>query len=490
MSQEKSTRRGTRRCDVQRCGISHAFAGMAIALLVLVLMISAASASNIDQTWYFTKDMATAAGGTSPYGPYYMYLSKDYPASPSCPTNDPLPQAGKYIYWVAFSYIGNGHFLADEWNFTINSHSSNTDNIYVDVGVWNSTTLNFTSYGSGNYYDPNGIPAKTPIPITASVGEFNVTGSDQFLCVRLSINETGSFGINHCECSVLNTYLTIGDRVWDDCTNFNYNGVQDAGEPGVPNVNVSIYYGGDIEGAVPDAWTFVNNTTTDENGSYLFEELVPGWYYLEFDYTNATGGPWGGWTLQDQGGNDTKDSDVNATGTTDPFYTLSGEINLTVDAGLIGCNSSIGDFVWDDCSGDLGYYDGIQQNDENGVQGVNVSVYNSTKSWVNTTTTNGTGYYNFINLTPGVYYLEFELPDGYSGWTLKDQGGDDTKDSDVNATGWTGPITLGCCEQNLTLDAGLLPAEPCPPIPEMGTVVLFSVGLFTLAGYAVVRRRR
>jgi hypothetical protein len=150
--------------------------------------------------------------------------------------------------------------------------------------------------------------------------------------------------------------------------------------------------------------------------------------------------------------------------------------------------SMIGDFVWLDCNVS-GFYDGIQQPDEPGVHAVNVSLYTGTGSLVNTTTTNESGYYSFTNLNSGEYYLVFELPDGYK-WTLQDQGANDSIDSDVNAsTSRTINITLAYGEKNMTWDAGLA-SVPCLPVPEEDTVVLFSAGLLTLAGYLVVRRRK
>jgi hypothetical protein len=265
------------------------------------------------------------------------------------------------------------------------------------------------------------------------------------------------------------TITLLGDYVWED---LDVDGIQDAGEPGIPNFTVNLY---DDTGN-----TLLQTTTTNETGYYNFT-VSSGNYTLQFvapaNYT---------FTLQNAGTDDTIDSDANETGWTG-VISISDQPDYTWDAGLYQY-ASLGDFVWDDCSV-LGYYDGIQQANETGVPTVNVSLYNSTKSLVTTTTTNGMGYYNFTNLTPGVYYLWFERPDVYSGWTLQDQGGDDAKDSDVNATGWTGPITLNSGETNLTLDAGLW-AEPCPPIPEMDTLALFSLGLLTLTGYVVLRRRR
>jgi len=60
----------------------------------------------------------------------------------------------------------------------------------------------------------------------------------------------------------------IGDLVWCDD---NGNGVQDDGEPGIPDVTVNLECVDD-EGAV----IATASTTTDENGAYLFSDVPPG----------------------------------------------------------------------------------------------------------------------------------------------------------------------------------------------------------------------
>ena len=57
--------------------------------------------------------------------------------------------------------------------------------------------------------------------------------------------------------------LSIGDTVFED---YNNNGVQDAGEPGIQNVPVALY---DSTGT-----TVLQSTTTDANGIYTFTGLT------------------------------------------------------------------------------------------------------------------------------------------------------------------------------------------------------------------------
>ncbi|MCP3880114.1 MAG: DUF11 domain-containing protein, partial [Sulfitobacter sp.] len=112
----------------------------------------------------------------------------------------------------------------------------------------------------------------------------------------------------------------IGNYVWDDV---NTNGVQDAGEAGVSNITVNLL---NSTGGV------VAVTTTDASGLYQFI-AVPDTYAVEFtDIPTNTS-----FTLQDSPAtNDMADSDANASGLVAPFTVSAGEINDTIDAGLVG----------------------------------------------------------------------------------------------------------------------------------------------------------
>lgn len=65
----------------------------------------------------------------------------------------------------------------------------------------------------------------------------------------------------------------IGDFVWDD---LNSNGCQDAGEPGIPGVEVDLYSGCGVIGSP------IATTTTDSTGHYGFSGLCPGDYTVSF----------------------------------------------------------------------------------------------------------------------------------------------------------------------------------------------------------------
>ena len=229
---------------------------------------------------------------------------------------------------------------------------------------------------------------------------------------------------------------SLGDRVWHDT---NSDGVQDAGELGVPGVQVVLY------DAVHN--TPVATTTTDANGLYHFINLRPGDYSVQFNlpagYVRSP---------QDQGSNDVTDSDADpVTGRTIATNLASGENDPTWDAGIYQL-AALGDRVWLDIDGD-----GVQDAGEPGVQGVPVVLYHAQRGIpVLTTTTDATGFYGFDALNPGQpYTVVFGLPSGYS-FTAPNVGGNDAADSDADrVTGVSQMIVLQPGEHNPTVDAGL-----------------------------------
>lgn len=64
---------------------------------------------------------------------------------------------------------------------------------------------------------------------------------------------------------------SIGSIVWID---YNKDGIQDNGEPGVPNITVNLYLCAD--------GSSVATTTTDTQGNYLFENVGEDNYYIKF----------------------------------------------------------------------------------------------------------------------------------------------------------------------------------------------------------------
>lgn len=112
--------------------------------------------------------------------------------------------------------------------------------------------------------------------------------------------------------------------------------------------------------------------------------------------------------------------------------------------------ASIGDFVWNDLN-----RNGVQDEDENGIAGVTVELYEfGGTTLIATTTTDENGFYQFTDLMLGQYQAKFILPSGYA-FSSQDQGDNDEKDSDADpTTGQTACIILAG-QEDLKWDAGM-----------------------------------
>lgn len=112
----------------------------------------------------------------------------------------------------------------------------------------------------------------------------------------------------------------------------------------------------------------------------------------------------------------------------------------------------VGNYVWEDLNGN-----GMQDNGEFGVPDVLVTLLDASGVIVDTTMTSADGFYMFFSVPSGDYMLVFTPSDGY-GFTLKDSGGDDTKDSDAYEDGTTELFTTTGAPAGMW-DAGLVEQE-------------------------------
>jgi hypothetical protein len=127
--------------------------------------------------------------------------------------------------------------------------------------------------------------------------------------------------------------LCLGDYVWYDD---NRNGCQDEGEMGAAGVEVNLWVG-------CEPVEIIATTTTDENGMYMFCDLEPGDYTVQFVAPD-------GYEFCEQyaaGCGPESDSNAGMDGITD-CVTLVDQDDLTIDAGLCmppveeGCTYTIG----------------------------------------------------------------------------------------------------------------------------------------------------
>ncbi|MEZ4884190.1 MAG: SdrD B-like domain-containing protein [Chitinophagales bacterium] len=229
---------------------------------------------------------------------------------------------------------------------------------------------------------------------------------------------------------------SLGDFVWLD---ENKNGTQGGNEEGIEGVTVTLYNA--------DTDEELATTSTDENGFYLFTELPDGNYYVVFEGIDSMER-----TEADKGGNDAKDSDADENGQSHTVTLEGGDNDLTIDAGYYFV-TNLGDFVWLDVD-----RDGIQDEGEQGIEGVTVTLYNATNNQaLDATTTDENGFYLFEDLDAGEYYIVFGEVQGYL-LSPANEGGNDAKDSDADENGQSQTVTLALGNSDLTIDAGFFPA--------------------------------
>src|SRR5690606_10438064 len=203
------------------------------------------------------------------------------------------------------------------------------------TGNGTAVDLTTTTDGTGMYMFGNLFPGIYKLTFVEPSGfEFTYSNqgaddsrdSDADESNGMTVTETlvsGEYNDTY-DAGLVNTGNTkIGDFAFFDC---NENGIQDDDENGLPGVPV-VLNGTDGGGNAVN-----RNTTTDATGYYIFENLRPGNYRVTFGFPVSPTGL--AYTQMDQGGNDAKDSDANPlSGATNNYTIVSGEINLTIDAG-------------------------------------------------------------------------------------------------------------------------------------------------------------
>ncbi len=224
---------------------------------------------------------------------------------------------------------------------------------------------------------------------------------------------------------------SLGDTVWVDKDG---DGIQDADESGLSDVEVKLLDCNDIE---------INTTTTDQNGKYVFEDLNPGDYKIQFILPAGYK-----FTASKSGTDINADSDAEeSTGKTDCESLTSGENNMTYDAGVY-VPASLGDMVWLDKNAN-----GVQEQREPGISGVSVILNDCFGIPLDTVETDTNGKFLFDNLTPGDYKISIIMPTGYQ--LSEVNVGNDSEDSDIESNGYSACESLESGENNLTYDIGL-----------------------------------
>ncbi len=194
----------------------------------------------------------------------------------------------------------------------------------------------------------------------------------------------------------------IGDFVWYDA---NRDGIQNVGEPGIPNVTVALYRDTDGSGALSGGDTLVATLTTDADGGYLFNNLPPATYFVDVTDTNNV--------LAGLTHIVANQSQPDPTG---PIVLGAGQVYKDADFGYVRVpttgNAIIGDTVWYDDNGD-----GVQQPGEPGIPNVQVCATSVAGGAPICSVTDSNGHY-LIQVPPGSYSVApTNPPPGYTATT-------------------------------------------------------------------------
>ena len=315
----------------------------------------------------------------------------------------------------------------------------------TDCELDNGRIVITASGGTPPYtYSIDGVSFVTDNEITnLAPGLYDVVVRDDQNCQEV-IN---GIEIGEPDCSITGA---VGDFVFEDTDG---DGIQDPGEPGIPGVRVELFNDNDI---------LIGIEITDSNGNYLFEDVPGGDFYIRFTRLDDFIA-----TLPNASGNTSTDSDVddsNGPFTTPIFTLVDGEIDLSRDLGVFRC-IPIGENIWFDIN-----EDGIRDNNENGINGVQVELFRMVGGlWVKTDITfsghrPGTGsedgYFKFC-APPGTYYLQFVTSLDRIVTTIPNRGGDETRDSDLTnrfGPSTTDQFTVQSGDTRCDFGAGYVPA--------------------------------
>ena len=237
----------------------------------------------------------------------------------------------------------------------------------------------------GSVVDPTSGPLAGTKPTEAYTGRYKTTADVTIAEATGSVIDV-NFGFVKP--------ASVGDKVWMDV---NRDGLQDADEPAMPGVTVTLTRADGS--AVTDAsGNPVAAVTTDANGQYKFENLLPGDYKVTF--TNPAGYEA---TVSDAG--DDRGADSN--GTEAAVSLTQGQDDATVDYGLVG-TGVIGDQLFVDVNQNGG---NAPDAGDKPLAGVKVTLTWTGPGGITRTyetTTDAEGKYKFENLLPGEYKVSVD----------------------------------------------------------------------------------
>ncbi|MEM9886521.1 MAG: SdrD B-like domain-containing protein, partial [Bacteroidota bacterium] len=225
-------------------------------------------------------------------------------------------------------------------------------------------------FGNKNHID-NGYA------ITLDPGEENLTAD-------FGYNYNPTVDVNDPTDAMASPLAALGDRVWIDSDS---DGAQDLNEIGVSGVEITLT-GAGLDGEFGTADDIMDVTTTDDNGYYLFDDLVPGAYMTEVTDDNGashdiltpsdyeqTGDPDHFGISEAENPDDSVEDDNKQT---KPIVLGPGDVYLNSDYGYVPTPTnmelgSVGNTVWLDADADGNAPSAVNGDPVNGNGGQNDS---------------------------------------------------------------------------------------------------------------------
>ncbi|MGE5461999.1 MAG: SdrD B-like domain-containing protein, partial [Syntrophothermus sp.] len=144
--------------------------------------------------------------------------------------------------------------------------------------------------------------------------------------------------------------------------------------------------------------------------------------------------------------------------------------------------------VWDDYN-----RNGLQDLNEPGLPNVTVSLFNSAKTGIGVTLSDGNGAYRFQHLVPGDYYLAVAAPVGYV-FSPQNQGENELVDSDTDpVAALTSLVTLVAGENGLVWTTGVysptaaIQPDPGTVKPPPADIKVCVAGMYSLGGISTLQ---
>ncbi|MCB0552189.1 MAG: choice-of-anchor A family protein, partial [Phaeodactylibacter sp.] len=353
------------------------------------------------------------------------------------PCDTPIPGIDVSLYSTSGALIATTTTDADGYYYFNTSDGLLPETDYYIVfgtgGEWSGTTLSYLGDAySLTLANIGAAPRNDLNDSDASIAGPSLPAAIQGFPYILATTPQQGTSDHSFDAGFILPSFSVGSTVFLD---INEDGVQNGGEPGLPNIAVQLYQAGDV----PGVDTPVATDMTDGNGDYFFGSLLAGDYFV---YVPAPPGiapassAGAGIADSDTDGNDDgvqasfggpsqsgiftlsfSNEPVDGAGETgqgnlqDNFDDANG--NMTIDFGFIPA-VSVGSTVFYDENNN-----GIQDGGEPGIDGVSIQLYSvgldgqpntMDDILVDTDVTTGGGNYFFFGLPQGNYYLVIPTP--------------------------------------------------------------------------------